>query len=507
MPRSEVELGAEQRVEEPDSPGSLPEEAGRRAEALFQAGEMESAAREFLALPAEMVTAAVVDRMGAAASRLGRHEIAAIAAMAADNTADPRFGPVFAQRAFSLALSGKPEEAREFAIRARNTGAKGRVGRIAAAVLDGDLSSVMLDFPVIGAVLPVSGSPSNREYARRFMEGAEVAAQLARRAGVPVEWVVEDNRGTVSGTARGVSALVARGAVAILGPLVDENVSAAAQVKPREVALFSPTARRVPVEQGGVYSLGATDPGAARTLAAVVSDLGYGNAVVVHPETPGETLEAAAFEEAFQALGGNVRRRIPYAPGTTTFEGPLVSTGSLLPELLVVAAPAADLELLAPQIAFFGLDTLGIQIAGTAAWTAPSTIRSVARRHTDRVIAVSPVPTGSAEDRSAEFVEAYENHFLRTLDSAVPAAGFDLFRMALTAYGEGLRTAEELVDVLEGFRRFEGVTGRYSVAGSRLVREFFPVRIFEGTLLPVDAELPELSPSIRSGGRFPPGVS
>ena len=237
--------------------------------------------------------------------------------------------------------------------------------------------------PVIGALLPMSGSPSSREYARMFLDGVEVAVDLARRAGVNVQFVVEDNGGTASGSVRGVSALVDRGAVAILGPLAAGNVRAASEVAPRRLAFFSPTARDLPDGQRGVYSMGAGDPAAGLVLADAATGLGYFDAVVIHPRSPGETLEATAFAQAFRAVGGAVRRRIEYLPGTTTFEEPLLEAKSLAPRLLVVAAAPSDIELLAPQIAFFGLDTIGVQVAGTAGWTGSAVMEGVARRHTD----------------------------------------------------------------------------------------------------------------------------
>ncbi|MYA42654.1 MAG: ABC transporter substrate-binding protein [Gemmatimonadetes bacterium] len=345
--------------------------------------------------------------------------------------------------------------------------------------------------PVIGALLPMSGSPSSQEYARMFLDGVEVAVDLARRAGVNVQLVVEDNGGTPSGSVRGVSALVDRGAVAILGPLAAGNVSAASEAAPRRLPFFSPTARDLPDGQRGVYSMGAGNPAAGLVLADAATGLGYFDAVVVHPRSPGETLEATAFAEAFRAVGGAVRRRIEYLPGTTTFEVPLLEAKSLAPRLLVVAAAPSDIELLAPQIAFFGLDTIGVQVAGTAGWTGTAVMEGVARRHTDGVISVSPLAPDAVEDLPTDFVEAYERRFRRSLHSMVPATGFDLFRMALAAYGAGRRTSGDLVAALERLHRFAGVTGSYSFADGRLTREYFPVRIYGGSLHPVDTEFPE----------------
>lgn len=348
---------------------------------------------------------------------------------------------------------------------------------------------------VVGAVLPVSGSPSLREYARLFMEGLETGVLLAREAGVHVELLVEDNQGTASGSVRGAAALANRDVLAILGPLDADNLRAAARAAPREMAFFSPTATRVPYGRSGVYSMAAGDPEAGRTLARTVWQLGFASAVIVHPRSPGEGVEMDAFQRTFVSLGGTVRRRIRYQPGTTTFEQPLTEAESLEPSLLVVAAPPSDVELLAPQIAFFGLDETDLQVAGTAGWTAPTVIEKVARRHTDSVIALSTMPPGVVREPPPEFVSAYETVFRRSLNSAVPAIGLDLLHMALGAWSEGAHAPEDVAGGLERIGLFKGVSGTYSFAGGRLNRRYFPVRIVQGELHPVDADLSPLPPS------------
>ncbi|MDE2974088.1 MAG: ABC transporter substrate-binding protein [Gemmatimonadota bacterium] len=348
---------------------------------------------------------------------------------------------------------------------------------------------------IIGAILPVSGSPSLRRYARLLVEGLETGVVLARETGLRVELRVEDNQGTVSGSVRGASELVALGVLAILGPLDANNLRAAARAAPGEMAFFSPTARQVPYGRRGVYSMAAGDPEAGRTLARAVWKLGFANAVIVHPRSPGDDVEMDAFQRTFASLGGVVERRIRYRPGTTTFEQSLAEVKSLAPSLLVVAAPPADVELLAPQIAFFGLDETDLQVAGTAGWTAPSVIERVPHRHTDGVIALSTVPPGAVREPPPEFVAAYETLFRRSLNSPVPAVGLDLLRMALGAYGEGADEPAEVAAGLERVGSFEGATGTYSFAAGRLGRRYFPVRILQGALHPAGADPTPIPPS------------
>lgn len=473
----------------PESAGATgPEVAGEVARPVLP-GEPEDAAAAILALPAAAVTNRTLQSLETVLAQLGRGELKALEESAGRLGGDARLGLVYAELAFVHVLSGEPDEAHRYASMARTAGADGRAQEVGGAILGGRLAELMPADLVIGAVLPVSGSPSNREYTRLFLEGVEVAAELARRGGWRIEFLVEDSRGTPSGSERGVSALVSRGAVAILGPLDAENMESAVRAAPGSVAFLSPTARRVPFGRRGVFSMGAGDPGAGRALARAVRSAGYREAAIVHPRSPGERLEADAFQDAFQDAGGVVRRRMQYEPGTTTFDVELKAVEAVVPEVLVVAAPPADVELMAPQIAFFGLDTLEIQVAGTAAWTTLPVLEAVARRHTDSVIAVSASDPLAVFDPAAAFVQAYEQHFRRTLVSPVPAAGFDLFRMVLTAYGNGVRTSRGTVASLERLDRFRGATGTYSHVNGRIQREFFPVRLLEGRPHPFDATL------------------
>lgn len=376
-------------------------------------------------------------------------------------------------------------------------------GQEPPAAISGPAASATADpaaiDPVIGVVLPVTGSPSNREYTRQFMEGVEVAAAQARESGWRVELIIEDNRGTPSGSERGVAALVSRGADVILGPLDEGNLGYAVRAAPSRVAFLSPTARRIPFGRRGAFSLGAGDRNAGRALARAVRRAGYDEAVILHPSSPGELLEAGAFENAFLTSGGSVRRRLQYEPGTTTFDVEFRAVEDLAPQVLVFAAPPDDVQLLAPQFSFYGLDTLGIQVAGTAPWTTPAVLERVARRHTDSVISVSTRDPVAVFDPAAVFVAAYERHFRKSLLSPVPAVGYDLFRMAIVAYGDGVRTSRGTVASLEQLDGFRGATGTYSFVGGRLEREFFPVRIVDGALQPVDSAMavPAADPALR----------
>ena len=346
-----------------------------------------------------------------------------------------------------------------------------------------------------------------RESARLFSEGLRVGVELARDAGLEVELVVEDNRGTPPGSVSAAAALAERGVLAVLGPLDSDNLLAAVAAAPDDLAFFSPTAGRLPEGRAGVYSLAAGDAEAGRALAAALWELGHRRAVVLHPRRSRERLEADAFRSAFESLGGVVRRSIEYSPGTTTFEAPLMEAKSLAPSLLVVAAPAADIRLLAPQIAFFGLDELDLQVAGTAGWSEPSVLEGVPTRHTDGVVALSTAPAGERPGPPSEFVAAYESLFRRSLHSAVPVQGYDLLNMVLGAHARGAARAADVRERLELIDELPGVGATYTFARGRLGRRYFAVRVEGGKLRRLDGaplEPGTPGPCAESSGRPPP---
>ena len=99
---------------------------------------------------------------------------------------------------------------------------------------------------------------------------------------------------------------------------------------------------------------------------------------IIHAAFGSSADEAAVFAETFEALGGSVLRYFPYEPGATFWESQILGAADLLPDALVLPVPAEDIPGIAPQVTFFGLDTLGIRILGTGGWTDP------------RVVAVTP---------------------------------------------------------------------------------------------------------------------
>ncbi|MDE2773036.1 MAG: ABC transporter substrate-binding protein [Gemmatimonadota bacterium] len=421
----------------------------------------------------------------------------------------PFAAALLAAQARALYNEGERTAARRSAEAALQAGAVESDARVSRVVLDDGIeASLGITGPVtvLGVLLTRTGPPSLTRFAQLVEEGIRAAAEAIPIAS-GLEIVVEDDHATPEGAAAGMRALEEAGAVAVVGPLDATELFAAARARTTPLPLVSPTAPEAPRSQN-VYTLGGFDPEAARTLALWAADTGLRRTVIVHPRGGEAEAEALAFEEALRNSGGTVLARFFYERGATFFETQMRNVENLRPDAVVLPLPPEDIETVAPQITFFGLDTLDIRVLGTDGWTRPEVLDVVAERHTNGVVAVVPNGSEGSTAGEAALVTAYEALFRRTLRSPVPAVGFDAAALVLNALAGGARTPAALADALESMDLFAGATGELGVAEGRVVREHRVVCIQGGRLLPMDVgEQPVLidrRPPPDSTGERPP---
>ncbi|HSR41481.1 MAG TPA: penicillin-binding protein activator, partial [Longimicrobiales bacterium] len=365
----------------------------------------------------------------------------------------PLAAPLMVAYARALRLSGRNEEAGEYARAALDAGATGPDEEVARSLLadlgvEGAAGTEATGPPVqIAAVLSTSGSPTLQQYASRIEEGVR-AALASDQAPGNVELVVRDDAGDPTQAAELIRSLEAGPVVGVVGPLVDDVLSGAAAARSGPLPIISPTALTARGD-AGIFSLGAPDPGSARALARYAAETGLEYVVVIHPDDPDAAFQADAFRETFQELRGSVLRTLTYPPGTTYFEEALRQAEALEPDALFLPAPADDIEALAPQVSFFGLDTLGVKVLGTADWASEEVLQSVSPRHTNGVVTATPRRPGPASEAYDRFVQAYESTFQRSVRDPLPAAGYDAASLILLAIRTGARTPADVRRALE----------------------------------------------------------
>ena len=194
-------------------------------------------------------------------------------------------------------------------------------------------------------------------------------------------------------------------------------------------------------------------------------------------------IEAAAFRDEFETAGGSISREIVYDPGATFFQAEFNQVEAVLPDGLFLPLTARDIQLIAPQFTFYGLDTLGIQLLGTSGWTQDEVVLDVDSRHTDGVISSTTRMSQEETEEYRTFRMRYEEHFQKTLRSPVPAYGYDAAILLLQALRSSPRTPSEVLRALDGIQDFPGATGHLTVDHGQVVRVPQLVRIQDHELI------------------------
>ncbi len=435
---------------------------------------------------------------------------AALEAFLTDAAVDADARPPVEVRVAALALyRGNAVLADSLAREARIHGAAGPDAALVAQVLAGQLPEDYLPTREVslGVVLPLDGAPALASFSALVLEGVEVAAVRYSGADLDVSVEIRDDGGDVGRTAQVVAELERSGASGIVGFLEELSLDAAAGARAGTVPLVSPTARAPGLAAEGVFSLEGVDSAGIHDLARQAAVRGYQRVAFIESTSALSAREAGLFERELLRFGIPTVGRFAYDEGATFFETQIRSARDALrrdeiaalglteddtlhvelldPVGVFVPVPAEDVELLAPQITHFGLDTLGIEVMGTRGWTDAETLRRVDSRHTDGVVATAAMGAGADAPGFQRFKEAYETHFQRTLVSAVPAIGYDAALLLLEALRRGARTPDQILETLEGLEDLEGATGVFTVVDGRVVRRTQVVSVEERALNPI----------------------
>lgn len=330
--------------------------------------------------------------------------------------------------------------------------------------------------PLVGVMLPMSGSPFMRQYSELVEEGVRAAVASAPESdGLPVVRVIDSSRG-LDEARRALADLEAAGLSAIVGPLQEAVVARVAEGRRRPVPMIAPAARELPEDQAAVYSLAGPDPGPAGALGRAAWEEGIRRVVAIAPSTPYARFEVETFREAFRMGGGVLAGAFYYPPGQVDFRaevGELIRIdpdGVLLP---LPSLPAMDIPQVAGQVQHYGLDdSLSVEVLGTAGWSTPDVLRDVDVNFTEGVLTVTARPPGRREAAYEEFVRAYETVHRKSLRSDVPALGWDIMGLLLAAFRTGARAPDEVRAALEEIDGFEGATGTLAVENGRITRVY-----------------------------------
>jgi ABC-type branched-subunit amino acid transport system substrate-binding protein len=338
------------------------------------------------------------------------------------------------------------------------------------------------DALTLAVLLPRSGSPGLEQYGALILEGVELAVAGHEQAGGrPVDLRIVDSGANPATTRTAVAGLVGGDAIAVVGPLLPEQVEAAAAGRGGSMlAILSPSSPDEPAA-AGVYSLNAGDLLGVEALARYAAANKLGPIGILHPRTPNGTAAAAAFARVLAEAGMPAAARVAYDSMLTTFAEPMRELQAARVRALFIPAPERDVPQIAPQLEYYGLDN--VQVLGGVAWTDEALLRSLPQRETEGVIATTPLLKWDTAIAWEDLVAAYEARHRRSLDHPFPALGYDAAGLVLAAVRAGADTPSEVARYLERGATLRGASGVIRIRDGRVEREPFIVRVQGGRLV------------------------
>lgn len=339
---------------------------------------------------------------------------------------------------------------------------------------------------VVGVIISQSGDPFLERFGGAVLEGIKLAVESHNRETLaPVELVVLDDEGDPERAATLIAELEAQGAVAGLGPHRPEGLEVAATARrDRQLLILSPTAPDLPPVPN-TYSLNTVDARGAEVMAEYALSAGLTRVGLIYPETPEYRRQASVFREILVRGGGEIVAEAPYPPGTNTFSSQLQMVAGLLPDAVFIPASERDARQIAPQITYYGLADTGAQILGGEGWSSDDVLHGVPARYLEGIIATTTLLPPDPEFGWRDFVSLYEETYRRSIDSPLPALGYDAAKLVLRALGGGRTSTGEIVRRFTEPDEIRGATGWISVRDGEVVRRPVLVRIEDGKLIPL----------------------
>jgi branched-chain amino acid transport system substrate-binding protein len=324
----------------------------------------------------------------------------------------------------------------------------------------------------VGVVVSSTGSPVLQQYGEMVLEGARLAAERQSTPRRAVELVIRDDGGTAGGAAAAVRELEQAGVAAIVGPLVDEAVTAAARGRSSERTLIiSPTAVGAMAPARNVIALNVVDTRGAAALGEYARR--YARVGVLYGRSPDMSAQARAFMDAYSRGGHGSVREEGYDPGATTVATQLRRLRDAQVEAIFLPASERQLQLVLTQVEYAGLGSA--QLLGNEAWLSDAA-RGAPQRVLEGAIIATSLWRESPDVAWREFVDLYEARHRRTLDTPIPALGYDATTLAVRAVTGGGAAVQD----------FRGATGVLWLQNDAVTRRPFLVRLQGGRLIPVN---------------------
>ncbi len=305
---------------------------------------------------------------------------------------------------------------------------------------------------------PADGMPGA---AAAVLEGAELAAsQINADGGVrgrPLVLLRVEERAVPEEAPQHVAALAMRGVVAVLGPLGDASVIAAAPAAERHRLVLITPGAAVPLPYGGHYVFRTALPAhsqAQAVAAYLVERLGARRIAVVHDSNAYGTTVALAFEQAARARGATVTGRRLFRQGERDFTRHVQGALAERAQAVFLAAYPAEGALFLRQARAAALD---LPLAGGGALYTEDTTTWAGDAANGLYVPAGFLPEAPLPVVRG-FVTAYRKRYGRA-PGQVAAQAYDAVRVLAFALRRAGTDRERVRDAVAALRRFPAVTG------------------------------------------------
>ncbi|NJD09183.1 MAG: amino acid ABC transporter substrate-binding protein [Gemmatimonadetes bacterium] len=332
----------------------------------------------------------------------------------------------------------------------------------------------------LGVLVPAGGEAYLQQYSEAVLEGVKVATEELNATGdFRVELVVRPVADATAAAAA-VRELGGTGVIGIIGPLLDANITAAAAARPdTALAVVSPTAATAFATLPNVYALNVPDTLGAAALGDFAARSGLTPVAVLRPRSGGAAALARSFANAFLRRTGGAPQELTFEPGTTNYSATLRRLREARVKAVFAASEESDLRQFLPQVSYYGVG--GAQLLATGPWATPDGLERIGLRLLEGVITTLPFLPADSAGTWGRFVRRYEEANRRSLDSAIPALGYDAAALLLMNPGDD---AAKIARRLRAGTEVTGATGHLVPLRGSVGRRPLLVRITGGRLVP-----------------------
>jgi ABC-type branched-subunit amino acid transport system substrate-binding protein len=364
----------------------------------------------------------------------------------------------------------------------------------------------------IGVLLPLSGRYA--AFGQRVQRGMQLALEVFRPH-IPVRFIFRDTAGDETIAAQQLAELaISDRVIGIAGPLVGNAATGAASRANQERTPLLTMSQREGLAASSLYVFrnSLTPQLQVRALLDyAMEELGFSRFGIMAPQTRQGEHFAKFFREEVLRRGGEVVAEQSYLTDQTDFRHQVRLLRGLDPnapdeeepkpdpnnpsavaikkepppfEALFIPDDADRISLIAPQLAFYGLEE--VQLLGPSGWN-DAELPRLARQFVEKAVFTDGFFRHSTYPFVQEFVERYFRLYNEE-PTILEAQGYDIAGIMLTLLNDSrVRSREDLRRALAQLQNYPGVTGATSFNSlGEADKILFLLQVQNGTIVQIN---------------------